>query len=76
LKVHAGEPLYIGRKGTSEPYFFFNGAIDDVRIYGRALTDAEVLSLCGEGGFEPQQQLGLPEWIRLAMRRMWLGLGR
>lgn len=76
LKVHAGEPLYIGRKGTSEPYFFFNGAIDDVRIYRRALTDPEVQALSREGGFEPQQQLGAAEWIEHAVRRLWSGLGR
>ncbi|MCH2202257.1 MAG: DUF1553 domain-containing protein [Fuerstiella sp.] len=35
-------PLYIGRRHTSD---FFPGAIDDVRIYGRCLTTAEVSTL-------------------------------
>jgi ribosomal protein S18 acetylase RimI-like enzyme len=50
--THADEPLYIGRKGTAEPCFFFRGAIDDVRIYDRALSAGDVLALFHEGGFE------------------------
>jgi Concanavalin A-like lectin/glucanases superfamily len=45
LAVHDEEPMCIGRKGTSEQYFYFNGAIDDVRIYNRALSEAEIASL-------------------------------
>ena len=33
--------------------FFFHGAIDEVRLYGRALTAAEIHSLCTEGGWAP-----------------------
>ena len=51
LRTHADEPIYIGRKGTPEPYFFFHGAIDDLRIYERALTRNDVLALYHEGGF-------------------------
>jgi len=43
------EPMYIGRKGTDEEWFFFDGTIDDVRIYGRALTADEVRALSEEG---------------------------
>jgi hypothetical protein len=46
LAVHDEEPMYIGRKGTSEQYFFFDGAIDDIRIYNRSLSEAEIKSLC------------------------------
>lgn len=42
LRVHSEEPLYIGRKGTDEPVFYFSGAIDDIRIYNRALTEEEI----------------------------------
>ena len=52
LSVHAEEPIYIGRKGTPEPYFFFCGAIDDVRIYNRALLPEDVLALYREDGFD------------------------
>ena len=45
LAVHKEEPMYIGRKGTSEKPFFFNGVIDDIRIYNRALDEAEIKSL-------------------------------
>lgn len=33
-----GEPLYVGRYAT----YYGNGAIDEVRIYNRALSDAEI----------------------------------
>ena len=49
--THAEQPLHIGRKGTVEPHFFFRGAIDDVRVYDRALAGDEVLALFQEGGF-------------------------
>jgi RNA polymerase sigma factor (sigma-70 family) len=42
------EPLYIGRKGTQERFFFFHGAIDDVRIFNRALTEEEIVGLLKE----------------------------
>lgn len=50
--THATQPLHIGRKGTDERHFFFKGAIDDLRIYDRALTPSEITSLFHEGGFE------------------------
>ncbi|XEC94242.1 LamG-like jellyroll fold domain-containing protein [Paenibacillus tarimensis] len=46
------EPLFIGRKSTDEAYFFFRGAIDDVRIYDRALQDDEIIALFTENGWE------------------------
>jgi hypothetical protein len=51
LRSHPEQPLHIGRKGTAEPHFFFRGAIDDVRIYDRALAAEEVRALFHEGGF-------------------------
>ena len=39
----SANPLYIGEQ--TENIFPFNGAIDDVRIYNRALSYAEVLQL-------------------------------
>jgi hypothetical protein len=42
--------MHIGRKGTPEPYFFFKGVIDDVRVYNRALTDGETDALFRERG--------------------------
>jgi hypothetical protein len=41
-------PMYIGRNGSSEVYFI-NGKMDDIRIYNRALTQTEILSLKNEG---------------------------
>jgi ribosomal protein S18 acetylase RimI-like enzyme len=55
------EPMYIGRKGTSEPSFFFKGTIDDVRLYDRALDAGEVEALFHEGGYESIQQAGTGE---------------
>ena len=48
---HTTEPIYIGRKGTPEPCFFTRGAIDDVRVYNRALGSNEVAALYRENGF-------------------------
>jgi hypothetical protein len=50
------KPLEIGRDvpGASE---FFNGKIDDIRIYNRALSDAEIYVLFeGSLGFSPEEQ--------------------
>ena len=49
--THPEEPLYIGRKGSGEKFFFFRGAIDDVRIYDHALSAEEVGALYRENGF-------------------------
>lgn len=51
LRPNAEEPLYIGRKSTEEPYFFFHGKIDDLRIYDRALSEEEVKELFHENGW-------------------------
>ena len=51
FRTHTEQPLHIGRKGTQEKFFFFKGAIDDIRIYDRALSEAEIGELCGEGGY-------------------------
>lgn len=56
LVTAAEEPLYIGRKSTDEPSFFFHGKIDDVRIYNRALTAEEVSELFLENGWEPMTE--------------------
>jgi len=38
-------PWWIGADGTSTPGDNFNGSIDDVRIYNRALSPAEIMAL-------------------------------
>ena len=40
--------LLIGARGSASPFNFFGGMIDDVRIYDRALSHSEVLSIVGE----------------------------
>jgi hypothetical protein len=40
------EPVYIGRRSDTGG-FYFSGLIDDVRIYSRALTQAEIISDMG-----------------------------
>ena len=37
-----GQPLLIGRRRHEQSPVWFHGKIDDVRIYGRALTDTEI----------------------------------
>lgn len=52
LWTHDCEPMYIGRKGTPEPHFYFRGTIDDVRLYNRALSELEIALLVNEGGWK------------------------
>lgn len=35
----------VGHRGDSLPKDFFDGAVDDVRVYGQALTDSEIVEL-------------------------------
>ena len=51
--THTDQPIHIGRKGTNEPYFFFKGDLDDVRLFNHALNADEVRALCHEGGWQP-----------------------
>jgi Concanavalin A-like lectin/glucanases superfamily len=46
----SADPLYIGAGYNSGPTSFFNGMVDDVRIYNRALSATEVKQLykCGK----------------------------
>ncbi|WP_199614121.1 LamG-like jellyroll fold domain-containing protein [Paenibacillus alkalitolerans] len=62
LEPNEEEPLYIGRKSTDEPYFFFHGAIDDIRMYDRPLTDDEIIALYTENGWDN------PKFIAAAQR--------
>ena len=41
-KLTNGQPLLIGRRRHEQSPVWFHGKIDDVRIYSRALTDAEI----------------------------------
>jgi hypothetical protein len=46
------QPIHIGSKGElGKQTVFFSGAIDDIRIYNRALADDEIMALYGEGGW-------------------------
>lgn len=39
------QPLYIGQTGSSQYPYWFNGAIDEIRIYEKALCETEVKKL-------------------------------
>ncbi len=54
------EPLYIGRKSTDEPYFYYRGLIDDIRLYNRALREGEIIALFRENGWSPVPEPDLP----------------
>ncbi len=56
LRVSAEQPIHIGRKGTDEPYFFLHGALDDVRVFDRALDAEEIRSLFRERGYERKRE--------------------
>jgi hypothetical protein len=42
-----GQDLWIGHHGTGDEVYSFDGDLDDVRIYARALTAEEVARLAG-----------------------------
>lgn len=45
VNVSPDQPIYIGAKNLDETGFFFTGALDDARLYGRVLTTAEISAL-------------------------------
>ncbi len=45
VKPSPDQPIYIGAKNLDETGFFFTGALDEARLYGRALTVAEINAL-------------------------------
>jgi len=48
--VIRSDPLYIGRRVIGgKDGFYFNGAIDEIRIYNRALTEDEIKELYQQG---------------------------
>jgi len=58
LDIPSSTPLSIGawlNNGVEEG--FFDGKIDDVRIWNRALTEEEVCRLCWDAGQEAQQNI-------------------
>ena len=59
--VATSTDLRIGARGSpNPPYDFFHGLIDDVRIYGRALSDEEIYNNY-RGAISPE---GLVLWLR------------
>nr|WP_276311185.1 LamG-like jellyroll fold domain-containing protein [Paenibacillus nanensis] len=56
FSVNREEPLYIGRKSSNEPAFFFHGSIDDLKLYNRAITADEVEELYLENGWVPEKE--------------------
>lgn len=54
---HDPTPLFIGKERNSVRYF--TGAIDDVRLFDRVLTPAEMMQLYRENGWNGQSQLNV-----------------
>ncbi len=58
-----GTDTFIGRHGNSSNSFFLHGKVDDARIYDRALSAAEVVSLfagaMGSGGSSDTDQIDI-----------------
>lgn len=51
FRTNSEEPILFGKKNSNEERFWFHGAIDDIRIYSRALSEVEVSALYTEGGY-------------------------
>ena len=45
VETSPDQPIYIGAKNLDQTDFFFTGALDDARLYGRVLTTAEISAL-------------------------------
>ncbi len=60
---HPNEPVYVGRKGSGESNFYFDGAIDDIRIYTETLSEDAILALTRENGWQPPPlpEIALPK---------------
>lgn len=48
------EDLFFGKMDNSQYPYWFNGLLDEVRIYNRALSKSEILTLCDK---RPQEQV-------------------
>jgi endonuclease/exonuclease/phosphatase family metal-dependent hydrolase len=57
IAYNLGTGFHLGRHGQGSPDYYFNGAIDHVRVYGRALSAAEVSALTAES-----PALSFSEW--------------
>lgn len=51
FRPNAEEPIYFGKKNSPEQRFWFHGALDDIRLYNRALSAQEVAALYAEHGY-------------------------
>ncbi|MEX0867551.1 MAG: DUF1553 domain-containing protein [Pirellulales bacterium] len=60
-------PLYIGRRNPGSP---FKGAVDDVRLYSRLLSEAEVAALAGQDGIGPVLAKPRSEWTTDELRTL------
>lgn len=49
MNDNTGEFIYIGSNRTDRTDFYFDGLIDEVRIYSRVLTAAQIAALYGSG---------------------------
>ncbi|MFX0212104.1 MAG: LamG domain-containing protein [Candidatus Hodarchaeota archaeon] len=52
-------PIHIGKKGTDDDWSYFDGIIDEVRIYTKALNVADILGLYQS--YSPQEPLTTTE---------------
>ncbi|CAG7639072.1 LamG domain-containing protein [Paenibacillus allorhizosphaerae] len=57
FRPNAEEPVYFGKKNSDEPRFWFHGALDDIRMYNRALSREEIAELFTEGGYKGEPGL-------------------
>ncbi len=53
-----GTGLYLGTHGNGSPNYRYTGAIDQVRIYPRALSSSEIAALYAEGAGSSSQPAG------------------
>lgn len=61
-------PIYIGRRNTNQANFYFDGEIDDLRMYDRFLDASAIAELTTENGWRPSTvSATLSEGLSLSM---------
>jgi hypothetical protein len=63
-----GELLMMGAAALANGCWGFQGSIDDLAIYNRALTLDEIQTLYLAGGSDPRRVLGLTKPIRMSLQ--------
>jgi len=60
--------LYLGKLNNNSFPYWFNGDLDEVRIYNRALNQQEIQALCNETAPEKEPEIKRPEYVKAKIK--------